>query len=82
MPAAGAERQNYIADRHVLNKSLNLPKFEIRKFSVEAKERLCICVLLRPKRNDWNWKKINSNNSFKQRQKVTGLLTWTATFNV
>jgi hypothetical protein len=28
------------------------------------------------------WKKINSNFSFKPRQKGRGLLTWTAAFNV
>ena len=53
-PAAGVERQNYIADRHVLNKRNKLPKFEIRKFSVEEKERLGFCVLLTRKRNGWN----------------------------
>ena len=52
-PAAGADRHNYTADRHVLNKRNNLPKFEIRKLSVEEKERLGFCVLLTRKRNGW-----------------------------
>jgi len=56
-PAAGAERQNYIADRHVQNKRLRLPKFEISKFSFEEKERLGFCLLLTRKRNDWNLEK-------------------------
>jgi len=32
-PADGAERKNYVAESHVQNKRLHLPKFEIRMFS-------------------------------------------------
>jgi len=40
-PANGTERENYIAECHVKYKRLNLPKFEIRKFSVEEKRVWC-----------------------------------------
>jgi hypothetical protein len=80
--AVGAERQNYIAESHTKNKILKWPKFELRNFSGEEKNRLGFWGLLTRKGNGRNLEKDKIKFFIQATTKGAGLLSWSAAFNV